>query len=217
MAFSDLSLNQMVTFTDAQSSGFSLKSGQSHVTSNQCMTKSEALLKYVLSDSPMSTYSSNQLVPKSAWENGGFYTIKLVYFAPLSNNPEKSNYYVYYTKSDASMPNLVTTNIVISGSVKFNQIGNQSGTSNNCAILGNQTNNSFSYNVNNGNLKNYLLSLMTFNQYYQGVTGCGVNQPTYGLVNTDYGNFTLNTTSQNDFSIIIMNAFTNDNSGTLIN
>lgn len=62
--------NQMVTFTAAQSLGFSLNSGQSSVTSNQCMTKNDALTKYALSSSAMSAYANNQLVPKSVWVNG---------------------------------------------------------------------------------------------------------------------------------------------------
>ena len=65
--------DQMVTFTQAQSLGFSLKSGQSHITSNQCMTKIEALAKYNLDASAMNSYASNQLVPRSAWVNGAFY------------------------------------------------------------------------------------------------------------------------------------------------
>ena len=56
--------NQMVTFTQAQSLGFSLKSGQSHVTSNQCMTKADVLVKYNVT---ISGYADNQLVPRSAW------------------------------------------------------------------------------------------------------------------------------------------------------
>ena len=56
--------NQMVTFTQAQSLGFSLKSGQSHVTSNQCMTKADILAKYNVT---ISGYADNQLVPRSAW------------------------------------------------------------------------------------------------------------------------------------------------------
>ena len=59
--------NQMVTFTQAQSLGFALKSGQSHVTSNQCMTKSDALAKYNVDADAMSSYADNQLVPRSAW------------------------------------------------------------------------------------------------------------------------------------------------------
>lgn len=70
MAWSDLSSNQMVSFTDAQTSGFSLKSGQSHVTSNQCMTKLDATTKYNVT---ISGYANNQLVPKSAW-TGSSYT-----------------------------------------------------------------------------------------------------------------------------------------------
>lgn len=67
MAFSNLAANQMVSYTDAQSGGFTLNSGQSHVTSNQCMTKSDALTKYNLDPAPMSSYANNQLVPKSTW------------------------------------------------------------------------------------------------------------------------------------------------------
>lgn len=67
MAWGDLANNQMVSFTDAQGGGFVLQSGQSNVTSSQCMTKSEALAKYVLDSSSMSSYSNNQLVPKSGW------------------------------------------------------------------------------------------------------------------------------------------------------
>jgi hypothetical protein len=69
MPFNDLAANQMVTYTDAQTGGFTLKSGQSSVTSNQCMTKSDALAKYVLSTTPMEPYSSNQLVPKNTWSS----------------------------------------------------------------------------------------------------------------------------------------------------
>lgn len=67
MAFSDLASNQMVSYTNAQSSGFALVGGQSHVTSNECMTKSEILAKYVVEEENMSIYANNQLVPKSAW------------------------------------------------------------------------------------------------------------------------------------------------------
>lgn len=62
--------NQMVTFTAAQSLGFTLNAGQSSVTSNQCMTKNDALTKYNLSASAMSAYASNQLVPRSVWVSG---------------------------------------------------------------------------------------------------------------------------------------------------
>lgn len=70
MAFADLSPNQAVSFTDAQSGGFALKSGQSNATSNQCMTKNDALTKYNLSTSPMASYVDNQLVPKNVWISG---------------------------------------------------------------------------------------------------------------------------------------------------
>jgi hypothetical protein len=63
MPWNDLASNQMVSFTDAQTSGFTLKSGQSHVTSNQCMTRLDIVTKYNVS---ISGYADNQLVPKSA-------------------------------------------------------------------------------------------------------------------------------------------------------
>lgn len=62
--------NQMVTFTQASTLGFTLNTGQSHVTSNQCMTKSDALAKYNLSAESMNGYANNQLVPRSAWVGG---------------------------------------------------------------------------------------------------------------------------------------------------
>jgi len=62
--------NQMVTFTQAQSLGFSLNSGQSNVDSIECMTKDQALAKYNLDASAMSAYVSNQLVPRSVWIAG---------------------------------------------------------------------------------------------------------------------------------------------------
>jgi hypothetical protein len=63
MPWNDLASNEMVSFTDAQTSGFTLKSGQSHVTSNQCMTRFDFITKYNVT---ISGYSDNQLVPKSA-------------------------------------------------------------------------------------------------------------------------------------------------------
>jgi streptogramin lyase len=59
--------NQMVTFTQASTLGFSLNAGKSHVTSNQCMTKSDALAKYSLSAGSMIVFDNNQLVPRSSW------------------------------------------------------------------------------------------------------------------------------------------------------
>jgi hypothetical protein len=67
MAWAGLASNQMVSYTDAQGGGFTLQSGQSSVTSDQCMTKTDALTKYLLDAASMSNYASNQLVPKSAW------------------------------------------------------------------------------------------------------------------------------------------------------
>lgn len=68
MAWSSLASNQMVSYTDAQGGGFTLKPGQSSVTSNQCMTKDNAFTKYyLLSSSSTNALSSNQLMQKSFW------------------------------------------------------------------------------------------------------------------------------------------------------
>ena len=81
MAWSSLAANQIPTFTDLQTSGFTLNAGQSAVTSNECVTKANALAKYNLSSTAMNSFASNQLVPKSAYASGAVtsysYTVKL--------------------------------------------------------------------------------------------------------------------------------------------
>ena len=96
--------NQMVTFTQAQSLGFALKSGQSHVTSNQCMTKADILAKYNVT---ISGYADNQLVPRSAWAS----VIEGIPF--LTNSP------IFNNKSEAcaSTINLNNTKYTINGLV----------------------------------------------------------------------------------------------------
>lgn len=101
--------NQMVSFTQAQSLGFTLQSGQSHTTSNKCMTKNDALVKYNLDASAMSSYTSNQLVPKSTWVNAlTYYTYQIssggcsdpVETINLySSSPSISLYMVFYTNT----------------------------------------------------------------------------------------------------------------------
>jgi hypothetical protein len=56
----------MVTFTAAQSLGFSLKPGQSSVTSNKCATKTEALARNNLNASSMNAYDQSTST-KGAW------------------------------------------------------------------------------------------------------------------------------------------------------
>jgi len=68
MAWGDLAGNQMVSYTDAQGGGFTLKPGQSSVTSNQCMTKNDAFTKYNLATtSNTNTVASKQLMRKDYW------------------------------------------------------------------------------------------------------------------------------------------------------
>lgn len=66
MAWSSLASNQMVSYTDAQTSGATLKSGQSQVTSNQCMTRLDIVTKYNVIISEF-LFPNNQLVPKGSW------------------------------------------------------------------------------------------------------------------------------------------------------
>ena len=74
MAWNDVASNQMVSYFDASTSGIPLLSGQSHFTTlpaaNQCMTKANMQAKYNLNATNLSTYSSNQLVPRSDWAAG---------------------------------------------------------------------------------------------------------------------------------------------------
>jgi hypothetical protein len=70
MAWSDVGQEQMVSFADAQSSGFQLRALQTNPGTNQCMSKTEALTRYLLSSGSMASYSSNQLVPKKDWSAG---------------------------------------------------------------------------------------------------------------------------------------------------
>jgi hypothetical protein len=68
MAWNDLLDNQMISFIDLQSSGFSLNPGQSHraTLTNQCITKSESLVKYNIKATNLSIYADNQLIPKTS-------------------------------------------------------------------------------------------------------------------------------------------------------
>lgn len=95
--------NEMVSYTQAQSLGFTLKAGQTHVTSNQCMTKSEALAKYNLSTSAMASYTDNQLVSRSAWITA---VVSYIYFGDMTGYSTRNtacanatNHSLYYSAS----------------------------------------------------------------------------------------------------------------------
>lgn len=72
MAWGTIGSTDWVTFTDIQGGGFALKSGQSHVTSTQWITKAEAIAKYSLNEAKASlaAKSSNQWVEKQDLESG---------------------------------------------------------------------------------------------------------------------------------------------------
>jgi hypothetical protein len=71
MAWIDLEDNQIPNYTDLSTSGLTLKSGQSHVTSTECPNKLQLNTKYSLSPSLLSSYADNQLVPKSNLASAG--------------------------------------------------------------------------------------------------------------------------------------------------
>lgn len=91
MAFSDLQPNQMVSEADAATGGFPLQSGQSHGSSNQCMSKDAANIKYVLDQAPLGSYAGNQLIPKSVWVSGVINYAYLVSFNGFINPRDSCN------------------------------------------------------------------------------------------------------------------------------
>lgn len=106
MAWSSLAANQMVSEADAATGGFHLKSGQVHGTSNQCMSKDSANIKYELLASALSGYSGNQLIPKSAWS--GVYPASIIsigfpYLVGIIS-PEKNSITVTTTASGNGSP-----------------------------------------------------------------------------------------------------------------
>ena len=93
MAWSGITNNQMVTYTDAQTSGLPLMASQSHVSSNKCMIKSEILLKYDIKTNLLSGFTNNQLVPKVNWNEillNWPTSLTAGYYATLGTNPEPS-------------------------------------------------------------------------------------------------------------------------------
>lgn len=74
MAWSDVQPLQLVSYSDASSSGIPLNSGQSHSYTGQCMTRDDIITKYAVNTSLMNafTLTGNQLVPKKYWSYVGF-------------------------------------------------------------------------------------------------------------------------------------------------
>ena len=106
MSWSGLASNQMVTFTNAQTSPFTLNAGQSAVTSNECMTKLQALTKYNLDASAMSAYANNQLVPKSVWVSAAS---GLIFSVALGNSAAEacgSTFADVYSNTDIWVPGI---------------------------------------------------------------------------------------------------------------
>jgi hypothetical protein len=102
MAWGDLAINQMVSYADAQTSGFSLNPGQTNPGTLQCMTKNDAFTKYNLStNSNTDALASNQLMQKSFWQGP---SVSYSYF--LGINWDGSG----YDYSDYSNGNCVSNN-----------------------------------------------------------------------------------------------------------
>ena len=65
----DIPNNQMISFTDLKTSGLATKSGQSHITSERCIVKSQILTMYTADTSKLQSYAENQLIPKVSAES----------------------------------------------------------------------------------------------------------------------------------------------------
>lgn len=72
MAWSDLTALLGVSFTNMQTSGISLKAGQSHTTSDELMTKAGVIAKYTVNEAKASLAAkgSNDIVVKQDLEAG---------------------------------------------------------------------------------------------------------------------------------------------------
>jgi hypothetical protein len=91
MAWSDLTDDQMVSFTDAQTSPFTIDYCQNQITSNKCMDVSDISTKYGLS--APAGYSSNRLVPKGLWSSNFYDTLQ--YYRKWTGMTVDSNGDVY--------------------------------------------------------------------------------------------------------------------------
>lgn len=70
MSWSTLANNQFVCFNDMSESGIPLNSGQSHIYTQQFITKAEIITKYNVNTSYLTSFASNQWIPKSALTTG---------------------------------------------------------------------------------------------------------------------------------------------------
>lgn len=100
MAWSDVAANQMVTLTNALTSGFTLKPGQSNPGGTQCMTKNDAFTKYNLATTAnTNTVASNQLMRKDYWVAGTVLPYSYTfYYASADGDP---NWGGFNTSSEA--------------------------------------------------------------------------------------------------------------------
>jgi len=89
MAWNDLAPNQMVSFNDIQGSGFGLKEGVTAISTDECITRDEALTMYYVNPYAVAPYNSNQLIPKSSLVGSGI-AINLCY--DVSDSSTACNY-----------------------------------------------------------------------------------------------------------------------------
>jgi len=115
MAWGDLATNQMVSYADANSGGFTLKPGQTNPGTLQCMTKNDAFTKYyLLSSASTDALASNQLMQKSFWTAATLlpYSYTL-YYADADGNP---NWGGFETQQDACAATFYSATVYSSSS-----------------------------------------------------------------------------------------------------
>ena len=97
MSFSSLASNQAVTFTDMQSSGVPLNTGQSAVTSTQCMQVSDLINMYAVntSNSTLVPKASNQLIVKQDVQTALSCPVSNQYYTIVYNPNDVYNGHTY--------------------------------------------------------------------------------------------------------------------------
>ena len=119
MSWSGLANNQMVSYADAQSSGFTLNPGQTNPGTNQCMTKTDATTKYSLPNNVFSSYASNQLVPKGSWSVYAYTFGTLETFDPTTSCAASNTGLTLYSAS----PTLVVGSLLYNNSALTSPFG----------------------------------------------------------------------------------------------
>lgn len=161
----------MVSFTDASTAGFALKAGQSHTTSDKCMTKLDAFTKYNVSASAMSAYLDYQLPPKSVWVSGVVGNSITVYQGDHGTNATCAMH--------PSSRVVYSTSTVIAQGVILYQDSSMTSLYNNTFVHYDTVSNSL-FTINLSGVVSVLTSCVNSFMYdgYRGSLGCSNNQIT---------------------------------------